>query len=94
MTYMAKNLHFAIKIKRSTDGQTDRPTDRPTDRRTDRPSYRDARTHLKSEEIRKMISKPLAQFSSKKFNYWLNLVYKHILFEKGGHTGVLKVFGA
>ena len=35
----------------------------------------------KSEKIRKMISKPLAQFSSKKFDYSLNLPYKHILFE-------------
>ena len=35
----------------------------------------------KSEKIRKMISKPLAQFSSKKFDYNLNLPYKHILFE-------------
>ena len=48
----------------------------------------------KSDKIRKMISKPLAQFSSKKFDYCLNLVYKHILFEKGGHMGVFKVFGA
>ena len=32
-----------------TNRRTDRPTDRPTDRRMDRPSYRDARTHLKSE---------------------------------------------
>ena len=31
-----------------TDGRTDRRTDGRTDRRTDRPSYRDARTHLKS----------------------------------------------
>ena len=31
-----------------TDGRTDRRTDRPTDRRTDTPSYRDARTHLKT----------------------------------------------
>ena len=31
-----------------TDGRTDGRTDQPTDRRTDRPSYRDARTHLKS----------------------------------------------
>ena len=30
------------------DGPTDRPTDRPTDQWTDRPSYRDARTHLKT----------------------------------------------
>ena len=28
--------------------RTDRPTDGPTDQRTDRPSYRDARTHLKT----------------------------------------------
>ena len=35
----------------------------------------------KSDKIRKMISKPLAQFSSKKFDYSLNLPYKHILFE-------------
>ena len=35
----------------------------------------------KSECIRVMISKPLAQFSSKKFDYSLNLPYKHILFE-------------
>ena len=48
----------------------------------------------KSECIRVMISKPLAQFSSKKFDYCLNLVYKHILFEKGGDMGVFKVFGA
>ena len=31
-----------------TDRPTDGPTYRPTDRRTDRPSYRDARTHLKT----------------------------------------------
>ena len=48
----------------------------------------------KCEKIRVMISKPLTQFSSKKFDYCLNLVYKHILFEKGGHMGVYKVFGA
>ena len=30
------------------DGRTNRRTDRRTDGRTDRPSYRDARTHLKS----------------------------------------------
>ena len=35
----------------------------------------------KSEKIRKMISKPLAQFSSNKFDYSLNLPYKHILLE-------------
>ena len=35
---------------RRTDGRTDQPTDGPTDRRTNRPSYRDARTHLKSVE--------------------------------------------
>ena len=29
---------------------TDRPMDRPTDQQTDTPSYRDARTHLKSDE--------------------------------------------
>ena len=35
----------------------------------------------KSEKIRKMISKPLAQFSSNKFDYSLYLPYKHILLE-------------
>ena len=48
----------------------------------------------KCDKIRVMISKPLTQFSSKKFDYCVNLVYKHILFEKGGHMGVYKVFGA
>ena len=32
--------------------RTDGPTDRPTDGRTDIPSYRDARTHLKSGELK------------------------------------------
>ena len=32
---------------------TDPPTDGRTDRRTDRPSYRDSRTHLKSERFSK-----------------------------------------
>ncbi len=35
-----------------TDGPTDRRTDGPTDGRMDRPSYRDARTHLKTEQKR------------------------------------------
>ena len=49
MTYMKKNLHFFnLKKKRVTDGPTDGPTNGPTDQRTDRPSYRDARTHLKT----------------------------------------------
>jgi len=34
----------AFEKKKVTDG----PTDRQTDRRTDTPSYRDARTHLKT----------------------------------------------
>ena len=33
-----------------TDVRTDGRTDRQTDRRTDTPSYRDARTHLKTED--------------------------------------------
>ena len=32
-----------------TDGRTDGRKDAPMDRRTDTPSYRDARTHLKSQ---------------------------------------------
>ena len=36
-----------------TDGPTDGPTDRPTDGRTDTPSYRDARTHLKTDKKRR-----------------------------------------
>ena len=35
---------FLVFYKSVTNG----PTDGQTDRRTDRPSYRDARTHLKS----------------------------------------------
>ena len=31
--------------------RTDQPTDERTDRRTDRPSYRDARTHLKTAQL-------------------------------------------
>ena len=40
-----------------TNGRTDRRTDGRTDRRTDRPSYRDARTHLKtvSRELFKIL---------------------------------------
>ena len=38
----------SIWKKRETNGPTDGPTDRPTDGRTDIPTYRDARTHLKS----------------------------------------------
>ena len=34
-----------------TDGRTDRRTDRRTDGRTDIPSYRDARTHLKTKQV-------------------------------------------
>ena len=42
----SKKLFFT-KASR-TDRPTDRPTDGPTDGRTDTPSYRDARTHLKT----------------------------------------------
>ena len=35
-----------------TDGRTDRRTDGPTDRQTDTPSYRDARTHLKTTRVK------------------------------------------
>ena len=38
-----------IFYKSVTDGPTDQPTNRPTDQRTDTPSYRDARTHLKTK---------------------------------------------
>ena len=34
-----------------TDGPTDGPTDRRTDGRKDKPTYRDARTHLKSVHV-------------------------------------------
>ena len=37
-------------LKKTRYGPTDGLTDGPTDGRTDRPSYRDAWTHLKSEE--------------------------------------------
>ena len=46
-------LHYAIFsdfYKSVTDGPTDGPTDGRTDGRTDTPSYRDARTHLKTKE--------------------------------------------
>ena len=36
------------KRDRPIDGRTDGRTDQGTDGRTDRPSYRDARTHLKT----------------------------------------------
>ena len=44
-----KRSFFELKKKRITAQPTDGPTDGRTDRRTDRPSYRDARTHLKSD---------------------------------------------
>ena len=45
-----QKLDFGLVSTRvwPTDGRTDGRTDRPTDGRTDTPSYRDARTHLKS----------------------------------------------
>ena len=42
-----KKVIFAVFLK-TRNGPTDRPTDGPTDQRTDKPSYRDARTHLKT----------------------------------------------
>ena len=39
---------FLVFYKSVTNPPTDGPTDGLTDRRTDRPSYRDARTHLKT----------------------------------------------
>ena len=42
--------------KRRRYGPTDRRTDGRTDGRTDRPSYRDARTHLKTKEILKYVT--------------------------------------
>ena len=50
MTYMKKNLHFC-NLKKTHYGPTDGPTDGLTNRRTDRPSYRDARTHLKTSSL-------------------------------------------
>ena len=40
---------FVLFYESVTDQRTDGPTDQRTDRRTDRPSYRDARTHLKTK---------------------------------------------
>ena len=55
-----KVLISAIFEKSLTNGQTDQQTDGrtdgPMDRRTDRPSYRDARTHLKTIEAETNIS--------------------------------------
>ena len=39
-------MFYEKKVK--CDGRTDGPTDGRTDERTDTPSYRDARTHLKT----------------------------------------------
>ena len=44
----SKSSIFPFLDESVTRGRTDRPTDRRTDGRTDRPSYRDARTHLKT----------------------------------------------
>ena len=41
---------FDLKVILQTRDVTDRPTDRPTDGPTYEASYRDARTHLKSQE--------------------------------------------
>ena len=53
--YLLKNDDFFLVfyesvIDRRTEGRSDGRTDGPTDGRRDRPSYRDARTHLKSVE--------------------------------------------
>ena len=54
--FCSKSAHFS-EIQLVCDGRTDRRTDGRTDRRTDgrtdTPSYRDARTHLKSISILK-----------------------------------------
>ena len=47
---MSKKLEFWRNEECVPDGPTDRRTDRPTDGRTVKPSYRDARTHLKTQE--------------------------------------------
>ena len=49
MTYMKKNLHFFDKKKNY--GPTDGLTDGRIDGWTDGPSYKDARTHLKTNYI-------------------------------------------
>ena len=51
MFYCLKVLISAIYEKRVTDGRTDRRTDRRTDGRTDKASYRNAWTHLKTDEM-------------------------------------------
>ena len=54
MTYIKKNHHFCDLKKtryRPTDGRTDGRTDGQTDGWTDTPSYRDARTHLKTMNL-------------------------------------------
>ena len=43
-------VYFLQKRDIPNDQRTDGRTDGPTDRQTDPPSYRDARTHLKSEQ--------------------------------------------
>ena len=50
LAFFTKSLQKHYKAL-PTDGPTDEPTDGPTDRRTDRPSYRDARTHLKTAKL-------------------------------------------
>ena len=52
MLFCSDSAHFSeiqLVCDRPTDGPTDGRTDRPTDGRTDIPSYRDARTHLKTQ---------------------------------------------
>ena len=43
-----RDIHTDGRTDGPTDRRTDRRTDGPTDGRTDTPSYRDARTHLKT----------------------------------------------
>ena len=45
---VCSNLAYFSEMQFVCDGRTDRRTDGRTDRRTDTPSYRDARTHLKT----------------------------------------------
>ena len=49
MLFCSNSVHFS-EIQLVCNGRTDGPTDGRTDGRTYTPSYRDARTHLKTEK--------------------------------------------
>ena len=54
--FLTKLLIFGILKKRVTN--------QPTDRRTDRPSYRDARTHLKTMKNEFEIAKAISRLTN------------------------------